>query len=534
MTQPSTVNVELEELLARAAELEQSIPGLPAEITTLQAPCAYPRVVVAAQQLVMSANNMRLYLAAGEREWGRLAESLRNAAKAYGDVDEGAAEAIENGTSVSGATLKLAVQSVDLALLTDTAEATDVPPAEFLTVKERAWALEQPDQGAAFIAFADAWEAYRVELLRAADRFRPFTLWLGTANSAVEENFDQQREWLDQMAAMCVEMVNQARNVVYAHHWVRREHIVIPNANPASPNGDYVIDYAEALRCEETWERIWNDPNEASYREFYIEFFQNVQIRSDEVIREYEHRAELPLAPVRPARPPKAHVIEPPPAPTPDPDNGVPDDAWVVDPDSPADVPPSDGDERSDATGRPGAAPAGVPQWMPWAQADATGRSAGAPAGFTQMPWASANSGLTDAADELEEERAQDVPAGGPSAITPASVGVGGVDRRVASTSSSTPLQQPVYHEASPASAPRGAVGPPSSGIQGAGGAMGGGGMGMAPLAGHAADRGADNAKRLQREDPWYPEDRSVTEEMVWAPGLVMAPGASNASNQKR
>ena len=36
MTQPLTVNVEKDELLARAAELENPIPGLPAEIQTLR------------------------------------------------------------------------------------------------------------------------------------------------------------------------------------------------------------------------------------------------------------------------------------------------------------------------------------------------------------------------------------------------------------------------------------------------------------------------------------------------------------------
>lgn len=94
MTQPSTLNVEKDELIARAAELEQSIPGLPS--ANPGAPCSLSMVLKAAQQLALSADNMRLYLGVGERERMRLAESLRNAAKAYQDADEAAEDALNN------------------------------------------------------------------------------------------------------------------------------------------------------------------------------------------------------------------------------------------------------------------------------------------------------------------------------------------------------------------------------------------------------------------------------------------------------
>jgi len=476
MTQPLTVNVEQEELLARAAEVEQPILGLPAEIQALKPPCTHPRIIAAAEQLVMSANNIRTYVDVGEGERQRLAESLRNAAKAYDEVDEGAAEAIENGTSVSTVALKLADQPVDPATLTDTPLVGDPPPAAFRAFKQRAYDLEQPDQGAAFLDFADAWETYRVSLLKATDRFRPFKQWEGEATLVVEESFDQQRQWLIEMAGLCGQLAAQARTVVDAHRWVREEHITIPEANPASPTGDYIIDYAEALRCEETWERIWNDPNEASYREFYIQFFQDVQQKSDLIIREYEQRANLPLAPVSPSKPPAAARIEPP-----QPEPEIEDDE-AVDPIIPSGDLPSDDEEPPAATGLPSSGSGGLPETPP------------------------TPSELTDALADLEDPGMPDLPTDGLPGLSPASVGAAGKPPM--------PLKEPFFHEASPAAAANGAAGL-GRGMPGAAGAMGGGGMGAAPLGGQG-DKGAGKAKRVEQE-----EDAIYTEERPWTEGVI-------------
>ena len=48
----------------------------------------------AAARLALNADTIRMYLKGCEREWRNLAKSLRNAAKAYEEVDKGAAEAI--------------------------------------------------------------------------------------------------------------------------------------------------------------------------------------------------------------------------------------------------------------------------------------------------------------------------------------------------------------------------------------------------------------------------------------------------------
>src|ERR1700761_6606673 len=92
-TEPQTLTVEKEELLARAAEVEAPLPGPPTD--ALQAPSGLGAATLAIEQLALSANNMRDYLRAGEGARKRLADALRDAAKAYEDVDEGAAEAIE-------------------------------------------------------------------------------------------------------------------------------------------------------------------------------------------------------------------------------------------------------------------------------------------------------------------------------------------------------------------------------------------------------------------------------------------------------
>src|ERR1700730_17943343 len=92
MTQ--TLNVEYQELIARADEIEQSLPAIPS--TNPAGPCTLSFVNDAATQIALSADSLRLYLKACEREWRTLAKSLRNAAKAYEEVDEGAAEDINN------------------------------------------------------------------------------------------------------------------------------------------------------------------------------------------------------------------------------------------------------------------------------------------------------------------------------------------------------------------------------------------------------------------------------------------------------
>jgi hypothetical protein len=484
MTQPLTVNVEKQELLARANELEQLIPGLPSELQALQAPCNLAPIVAAAEQLVLSANNMRIYLAVGEKERAQLAESLRNAAAAYDDADESAAQALHNGTAVSTGSVKHADQVVDRASLKATRLAADPLPVEFQAVKQRAFDLEQPDQGAGFLAFADAWAAHRVALLQAVVRFRPFTEWSGTACSTVEANFDQQRTWLTGMAELCNQLVTQAHAVVDAHKWMRGAHIVFPDLNPAG--GDYVLDYAEILRCEETWERIWDDPTQAAYKQSYIEFFQKAQEKSDELVAQYQQKANLPLAPINPATPPAAAPFAPPSS------DDLPDSGSLFPDSTPDGMPESPS----------------LPE-MPKLPSDENPKTPPVP-----------NPGLPG----VKDAKAPGLPKGGSPGIKAASVGLGGLG------APSTPLKDPYYGASSPGPAANGAAGP-GLGTPGTGGrgAMGGGGMGAAPL-GSQGNQSSGKAKRVSSEG----DGAIYTESRAWTEGLIgRLPGPKNSADQK-
>src|SRR5271170_6078927 len=104
MTQPQTMTVEQTEILARANELESPIADPPN--LTSNAPCGLDPAVRAGTQLGLSLENMKTHLAAGATERGRLATSMRNAAEAYGDVDEEAATTMNNdGGTISAETI---------------------------------------------------------------------------------------------------------------------------------------------------------------------------------------------------------------------------------------------------------------------------------------------------------------------------------------------------------------------------------------------------------------------------------------------
>ena len=102
---------------------------------------------------------MRLYLRGCEREWKSLAKSLRDAAKAYEEVDEGAADAIQSGAILD--ITPAAVSENDNGGVPGGAfvapdplpmsAAFDYPDYE---VRQAVMDIENGDQGAAFTAFA--------------------------------------------------------------------------------------------------------------------------------------------------------------------------------------------------------------------------------------------------------------------------------------------------------------------------------------------------------------------------------------------
>jgi hypothetical protein len=466
MTQTLTVNVEYEELMTRADEVEAPILGVPTENPA--APCALAMITTAAAQLEMSADNLRTYLFAGERERRRLAESLRNAAKAYEQVDEVAAQAVKTGDgSVSPVMPDLTDSDLDAVTLTDTPVVTSSNDGDFTEVKQAAWEIEQTDNGAAFLTFADAWTALQRTLLEARDRFRPFVYWDGDACAAVEQNFDEHRSWLYDMADSCGKVASQARGVTSAHR---------SNA-PQHPPYYKIVGYEE----------FYSDPSltpadKANVMTTYASFQQE----SEEVLGEYAKQAALPLPPLQPPWPPTAlRIAEP--------------------------VPPTAAPELPENPGQ-----------LPWDESP-TGIPSGPSAGMPTMPATPDDSTPTD---ELTDASGAWAPSGSTaSGVKPASFG-GGVG------APPMPLQPPAIAEggSQPAGAgrPAGLTGMPL----GARGGMGAGGTGMPMGGGQGANgQNNGKGKRIQQGDEaLYKEDRQWTAPVIGNRRRNDLPGSEDAA----
>ncbi len=494
MTQ--TLNVEYEELMKRADEIERPLPAVPS--TNPPGPCALSFVNDAATQIALSADSMRLYLKACEREWKTLAKSLRNAAKAYEKVDEEAGDAINNvdGGSSGSAVTPLAGDGNDQMMVNCDPDEDWVPPPPppppppfqypYYEVRQAATDIEAGDQGTAFKAFAHEWDVFQRALQQETWRFRPFDSWEGEARLAVEQNFEAHRQWIYTMASLCNTLGSQALRVVDAHKKAR----VYGQHVSTNPDGTWAIDAEhpttyEVSQCD-YWYKYYTQTN-SYYLYMAISWYESLQQKSEASLTLYVTNASLPLAPVYPKTPPNSTRIDPPPdiKPDPDPSPGpdIPDDG-IPNPDNPIDGLPTD-DSLPDPTGMPSVPSAGTPATPP------------VPTGDPK---------LTEALKDLK--RGAGLPGG--AGVKPASLGGGaGVPPM--------PLQPSADGEAAsrPAGAAPGTAGL-GRGIPGLGGATGGGGPmgGMAPMGGQG-DKGAGKGKAQGEEESLYTEDREWTEGVI-------------------
>ncbi len=199
MSQPQTVTVDQQEILNRATEVESPMVAAPVDVPA--SPCGLTAAQNAARQLVLSADNMRAYLDAGAKERRRLATSLRNAAKAYGDVEDEATTAMNNdGASRIEAESPGSAGGDSSAGLNDTPTVAAAGEPDFTDLKTAATKLESGDQGVSFANFADGWNSYNLALQGDLKRFREFDDWEGDAAAACAASLDQQREWILHMA----------------------------------------------------------------------------------------------------------------------------------------------------------------------------------------------------------------------------------------------------------------------------------------------------------------------------------------------
>ncbi|CDM75444.1 ESX-1 secretion-associated protein EspB [Mycobacterium marinum] len=302
MTLAQVLAVEGEELLARAARLEAPIPGLPTEDP--QPPCDFAPAKEAAAELARSAGEMRKYLGYFDTERARLAQSLRNAAKAYEEVDEHAAADLDTGSaSVSAATPGPAGAEPETEAFDDAGVSTmaaDHRLDGYADLKVRALTIEWADNGNSFENFARTWLDYRLKLLEATDRFGPFQRWDGEAAAAVEDHFDRQIAWLRQMADLCSTMASQAQTVAAAQRQLHASHIQFQGKTVRFAD----LRDLDDLYCSVPKADVTNMRNQI------LAIYAVLQQTSDEELAEYERAANFPLPPVHPTKPPKANEVK--------------------------------------------------------------------------------------------------------------------------------------------------------------------------------------------------------------------------------
>jgi hypothetical protein len=476
MTQSQTLNVEYDELMARADEIERPLPAIPS--TNPPAPCAFSYATDAVAQLAFSADSIRLYLKGCEREWKTLAKSLRNAAKAYEEVDEGAADDIDNEGPASGGTPGVVGGPAEDPAWSPPPPALLAPQAaedSYIAVREAVMDIEAGDHGAACKAFVQEWHTFRQALQDETHRFRPFTSWEGDAWSAVEQNFEEHRQWITQMVDLCSKLRDQARKIADAQEELR------PDTGLAAMNSDFEYTIpdqhpgpVDISTCDEWY------THSGIVKNIAMQWYQTMQQQSEESLKRYA--TKVALGPLNPGLFPTAAVLGP----------GLGDD---FNPGNPLD---------------------GLP--LGEALPDPTGMPSGAGAGLGSLPDASK---LTDlAAGELASGSGPSTGSG----IKPASVGVGGIG----GGAPSGPLKPPFFHDPSPPA-------PGANGAAGLGraiagpGAMGAGGMGAAPMAPSGAKgQGGEKGNRMQQD-----EQALYTERRAWTEGFIGQRSLKLASDNK-
>lgn len=451
MSQPQTLTVDQQEILARANEVETPMAEPPADVPV--APCGLTAAKNAAQQLVLSAQNMRDYLAAGARERTRLATSLRNAAKAYGEVDDEAATALDNDGGTVAPESAGGAGGDSSAGLQDTPTVAAAGEPDFTDLKTAATKLESGDQGASLASFADDWNSLNLTLQGDLKRFREFDNWQGDAATACAASLDQQREWILHMAKLSAAMAKQATYVAQLQLWARRSHPSL----------------ADITKLEE----LSKDPQ---YKDQAIKLYAEYQSKSEQVLTDYTNKAAL--EPVNPPKPPAAIKIDPPPPAQP---QGL----------IPSFLMPPGGDGAG-----------GTPSQMQPPMMPPTG---GAGAGAGGMPsTADLTAAGRDAAANLSKELG----------VKPMSLGGGGGGGGMpAMPLAPAAGLDGATESVRPAGA--GDLAGMGAGKTASGGAAAGGGMGM-PMGAHGQGQGGAKSKGATQDDEaLYTEDRAWTEAVI-------------------
>jgi hypothetical protein len=504
----NSLTVVYQELLDRARELEAPLPAPPSENPV--PPCALEMVKRPTKNLVQGAEDMRTMLARAETVRRNLAESLRNAAFAYELVDDEIAAALRSETPVGAVVPRLAVADPGPPpMLGHGAGLTaGLPiPEEFQTVERAAWELEQADQGASFTRFADAWENYQSVLRDARKRFRPFQQWGGDditgACKAVENNFNQQANWLNGMAVLCQQMADQARPVVAAHKRARREHVTAGNW---LADGVYRFDYKDFVALEKWIQTHWNEPGRAQW---WKNFYTGASKDSEAILATY--RQAIPSSgPVTPQDPPPAYPVDKPKPPKPY--VPTPDDYWRWEEEERKRKEQEELEKKQEKNLRPPPRPPDPepePTPVP-TPGGADGNEMPMMPNMPMMPMMPStpqpDPALADALKDLKGQGAPKLPHGG-GGVKPASAGGVGVP--------AAPLQSWGDDGAAAKAAAAGPGANVGRGVPGVGGMPGGAGGGMGGAPAQAGDKGGKGKRIAGDQEALYTEDRAWTEGVV-------------------
>jgi hypothetical protein len=454
MTQPqTTMTVDQQEIMSRATEVEAAMAVPPTDVPV--APSALTSAVNATEQIKLNADNIRTFLDAGARERTRLATSLRNAARAYGDVDEEGAAALDNdGGEVAGESAG-GVGGDESAGLQDTEQVAAAGDESFTDMETAAHKLESGDQGVSLSATADAWNKLSFAMQGDVKRFRIFQNWEGEGAEACEKSLDDQRIWIVYMAANATAVAQQAQYLAQLQIAARRAHPTLVDIQALKKR--YLEGDPDAMK-------VW-----AQYQE-----------RSEKVLSDYNTKASEQIKVINPEKPPKAIKIDPPPPPqTP---GLIPTQVMQV----------------AGMAGGGGSSNGMQPPMMPPTGAGAGG--GGMPAGVG----AELAAGREAMANLSKDPGMKPMSLGG---------GGGGGGMPAMPLAPSTGGMAEAGESMRPAGA--GDVGGMGQGGAGKSGGAGGGGMGM-PMGGHGQGGGGSKSKGAQQDDEaLYTEDRAWTEAVI-------------------
>jgi hypothetical protein len=527
MTQPE-LKVELDELMKRAAELEEFADKLVADFPADNPlpPCGLPFVLEGtrdAWQVIDSDRNLLKEAADNLRD---LAESLINAAKAYEEFDESAAEALDEETQVQevvpdqtdkGSATAIPDSESDVASLDEkwTGEAEPLKSAHQI--------YEGGDGGTGYSVFADElsekyanWlngEVLKVSSYETTGPFRGFAEWEGESATKVEADLETQRVWLKSFVEHCLDVAEKLNQVVVAYKLVtftssspkwdvsRGFGLKVADANRAvkelakhhSTNIHPLPEVVNLYKFDPNWN--WQDDAREIFSDsgYHVDEYtdkglakiiQKLQELSTAAQTEFKAKAKYDgFASIEEAAAGGTGL------------GRAPKPSYTIDP--PSDTDTRTDTEVSDPSADAGLSDAGLPT-MPSLPSDLP----------TDVP--TDTTPVTDGVVGGVGAGSSKLPAGGLGGMRAASVGGGG-------GVPSMPLQPPVAAEGAGSAAGRGGTNLGGAGALAGGAAMGGrGGMGMAPMAGQGGKGEDSKAKRAQQdEEALYAEDRPWTEAVI-------------------